>query len=54
MSGAVLSMDLEQELSDGRVKLPTMLIDKETPDAVYVYNVTQQQLPLIVQHYYPN
>lgn len=46
-------MDLEEELSDGKVRLPTMLIDRETPEAVYVYNVTQQQLPLIVQHYYP-
>jgi hypothetical protein len=30
-----------------------MLIDKETPDAIYVYNISQEQLPLIVQKYYP-
>lgn len=31
-----------------------MLIDKETPTAIYVYNVSQEQIPLIKEKYYPN
>ncbi len=30
-----------------------MIIDKETPEAIYVYNVSQEQIPLIAQKYYP-
>jgi len=31
-----------------------MIIDKETPEAIYVYNVTQEQIPLIAAKYYPD
>jgi len=30
-----------------------MLISKETKDAIFVYNVTQEQIPLITEKYYP-
>lgn len=31
-----------------------MIIDNETPTAIYVYNLTQEQLPIIIEKYYPN
>jgi hypothetical protein len=31
MSESVKYLDLDEELSEGKVKLPTMLIDQETP-----------------------
>lgn len=30
-----------------------MINDQQTPEAVYIYNVTQEQIPLIKQKYYP-
>ena len=30
-----------------------MIIDKETPEAIFVYNVSEEQIPLIKQKYYP-
>jgi len=46
-------VDLEKVLGDGKVEVPKMIIDKETPEAIYVYNVSQEQIPLIKEKYYP-
>jgi hypothetical protein len=54
MKGQMPQVDLEKVLGDGRVEVPKMLIDKETPHAIYVYNVSQEQIPLIKEKYYPN
>lgn len=47
-------MDLDKILGDGKVEVPMMIIDKETPTTIFVYNVSQQQIPLIKEKYYPN
>lgn len=39
MSEEVNRMDLDKELGNGEVELPPMIIDKETPTAIYIYNV---------------
>ena len=54
MSEAVKNMDLDKQLNQGKVQLPRMLIDRETPEAIYVYNVSQEQIPLIIEKYYPD
>lgn len=34
-------MDLDKILGDGKVEVPMMIIDKETPTTIFVYNVSQ-------------
>lgn len=47
-------VDIEKVLGGGKVEVPKMVIDKETPEVIYVYNVSQEQIPLIKQRYYPD
>jgi hypothetical protein len=53
MKAQMAQVDLEKVLGDGKVEVPKMIIDKETPEAIYVYNVSQEQIPLIKEKYYP-
>ena len=53
MKTQMAQVDLEKVLGDGKVEVPKMIIDKETPEAIYVYNVSQEQIPLIKEKYYP-
>ncbi len=53
MKAQMAQVDLEKVLGDGKVEVPKMIIDKETTEAIYVYNVSQEQIPLIKEKYYP-
>lgn len=54
MKGRMAQVDIEKVLGGGKVEVPKMVIDKETPEVIYVYNVSQEQIPLIKQRYYPD
>jgi hypothetical protein len=54
MKGQMPQVDIEKVLGGGKVEAPKMLIDKETPEAIYVYNVSLEQIPLIKEKYYPD
>ena len=49
---AMGDVNLEKELGKASI-VPAMVIDKVTPEAIYVYNVEEVQLPLIAKKFYP-
>jgi hypothetical protein len=51
---SVQNIDLDKQLNEGKVELPKMLIEKQTQEAIYIYNVSQEQIPLITLNYYPH
>ena len=47
------SVDVALVLGKGEPVLPTMVVDNVTPTAIYVYNISNEQLPLVKAKYYP-